>query len=135
MTMGVQAAVLDGENRVLLVRHSYTAGWHLPGGGVSAGETLSQALARELREETGVELTGPVKLHGIFLNTRYSRRDHIAVFLVREFDASRERRPDWEIRETGFFGLDALPPETSRATRARLIEIVQNAPVSEYWLP
>src|SRR3974390_2056559 len=37
MTLGVRAVVLDGENRVFLVKHSYVSGWHLPGGGVHAG--------------------------------------------------------------------------------------------------
>ncbi|MET0606612.1 MAG: NUDIX domain-containing protein, partial [Beijerinckiaceae bacterium] len=64
MTLGTRSIVIDGDNRVFLVRHSYTKGWHLPGGGVEAGETLLQALARELHEEGNIELTGPPKLHG-----------------------------------------------------------------------
>ena len=32
LTMGVRAMVLDGEGRVCLIRHSYVAGWHMPGG-------------------------------------------------------------------------------------------------------
>ena len=51
MTLGVRAVVLDSENRVFLVKHSYVSGWHLPGGGVETGETFREALQRELVEE------------------------------------------------------------------------------------
>ncbi|MDP4594365.1 MAG: NUDIX domain-containing protein [Beijerinckiaceae bacterium] len=134
MTLGVRAVVLDREDRVLLVRHSYIAGWHLPGGGVDAGETLHAAMARELAEETAVTLTAPARLHGIFFSTRFSRRDHVAVYIVRDFDASRPRKPDWEILETGFFAAANLPEGVTKATKSRLMEILDGAPVSEHWL-
>ncbi|HWZ11350.1 MAG TPA: NUDIX domain-containing protein, partial [Xanthobacteraceae bacterium] len=59
LTLGVRGLVIDAERRVFLVKHSYVAGWHLPGGGVEPGETLAAALARELREEGNIELTAP----------------------------------------------------------------------------
>ncbi|WP_159081603.1 NUDIX domain-containing protein [Nocardioides sediminis] len=51
--------MLDGEGRVLLARHRINEGttvWVGPGGGVEDGETLVEALARELSEETGLVL-------------------------------------------------------------------------------
>src|SRR5216117_815513 len=77
MTLGVRALVIDESGRIFLVKHSYVSGWHLPGGGVEAGETLMQALARELREEGNIEITGPPQLYGVFFNDRASRRDHV----------------------------------------------------------
>ena len=62
---GVRGVVLDGDNKVFLVRHSYVAGWHLPGGGVEVGDFL-EALRRELVEEGRIELTGEPALHGLF---------------------------------------------------------------------
>ncbi len=43
------------------------------------------------------------------------------------------KRPDREIAETGFFPLDAPPPETTPATRARLAEIQNGLPPSPTW--
>ena len=85
MTLGVRALIIDEEGRIFLVKHSYVSGWHLPGGGVEAGETLGEALARELREEGNIEITAPPRLHGLFFNTQTSRRDHVAAYVVRDF--------------------------------------------------
>jgi len=61
--VGVGAVVLDGE-RVLLVKRGHAplkGEWSLPGGGVETGETLEQAVAREVLEETGVVIeVGPI---------------------------------------------------------------------------
>src|SRR5450631_2362687 len=55
MTLGVRAVVVDGDDRVFLVRHSYVSGWYLPGGGVETGETFLDALSRELIEEGRIQ--------------------------------------------------------------------------------
>lgn len=122
MTLGVRAIVLDDGNNVFLVRHTYVPGWHLPGGGVEAGEALEEALAKELREEGNIEMTERPHLVGVYFNRRISRRDHVAVYVVRNFRQSAPRLPDREIAECGFFSLDSLPETTTASTRQRLAE-------------
>ncbi len=85
MTLGARAMVFDGEGRVFLVKHSYVPGWHMPGGGVEKGETLLTALERELREEGNIEVSEPPVLHAVYFNKRISRRDHVALYIVRQF--------------------------------------------------
>ena len=133
LTLGVRALVIDDSGRIFLVKHSYVSGWHLPGGGVEPGETLIDALIRELREEGNLEPTAPPMLHGMFFNDSLSPRNHVAVFVVRDFRKLGEPVPDYEIIAHGFFGLDELPDDTTAATRARIIEVVGGAPVTERW--
>jgi ADP-ribose pyrophosphatase YjhB (NUDIX family) len=133
MTLGVRAMVLSQDNRIFLVRHSYVPGWHMPGGGVEAGETLEEALAKELREEGNITLTGRAVLLGVYLNRRASARDHVAVYVVRDFVQSAPHVPDREIVETGFFPLDALPEGTTQSTRKRIREGLEGAPLPQEW--
>ena len=132
-TLGVRALVIGPDGRIFLVKHSYVAGWHLPGGGVEPGETLIDALIRELREEGNLEPTAPPRLHGMFFNDHLSPRNHVAVFVVRDFRQIGPPVPNCEIIAHGFFGLDALPNDTTAATRARIIEIVGGVPPTERW--
>ena len=99
MTLGVRGVVLDADNRIFLVRHSYVSGWHLPGGGVEVGESFLEALRRELMEEGRIELTAEPALHGLFFNSHVSRRDHVAVYVIRQF--RQDRLPDAEPRNRG----------------------------------
>jgi ADP-ribose pyrophosphatase YjhB (NUDIX family) len=133
MTLGVRAVVLDGDNRVFLVKHSYVSGWHLPGGGVEVGETFADALRRELVEEGRIELTGEPALQGVFLNSQVSRRDHVAVYLVRQFRQDRLPEPNREIIACGFFDVEALPAETTTGTRLRISEVLEGKPRMATW--
>jgi 8-oxo-dGTP pyrophosphatase MutT (NUDIX family) len=133
MTLGVRAVVLDAENKVFLVRHSYITGWYLPGGGVDLGETMEQAMRRELKEEGDIDLTGDAVLHGIFLNSHVSRRDHVAVYVVRQFKQDRLPAPNHEIVECGFFAVSALPEGTTHGTRLRIAEVLDSKPPTAKW--
>jgi 8-oxo-dGTP pyrophosphatase MutT (NUDIX family) len=133
LTLGARGMVLDAEGRVFLVKHTYTEGWHLPGGGVEAGETLLDALSRELAEEGNIEMTAPPVLHGIYFHPIYSKRDHIAVFVVRDFRQTSPPKPNREILEHGFFPVNALPPGTTAGSRARIAEVTEGRPAAERW--
>ena len=133
MTLGVRAVVLDRDNRVFLVKHSYVAGWHLPGGGVETGETFRHALQRELEEEGRIELTGEPALHGLFFNSHVSRRDHVAVYLVRYFRQDRLPEPNREIIASGFFEAGALPADTTEGTRLRISEVLEGREPITTW--
>ncbi|WP_407117378.1 NUDIX domain-containing protein [Bradyrhizobium sp. LMG 9283] len=133
MTLGVRAVVLDPDDRVFLVRHSYVSGWYLPGGGVDLGEAMEEALRRELKEEGDIDLTGAAVLHGIFLNSHVSRRDHVAVYVVRQFRQDRPPEPNREIVECGFFAITALPEGTTPGTRRRIAEVLDGKPLIATW--
>lgn len=124
MTLGVRGLVLDRDNKVFLVKHSYVSGWHLPGGGVEVGETFLEALRRELIEEGRIELTDEPPLHGLFFNIHVSPRDHVAVYVVRQFRQDRLPEPNHEIAECGFYDAAALPAETTKGTRLRIAEVL-----------
>ena len=133
LTLGVRAVVLDADNRVFLVRHSYMPGWHLPGGGVEPGESVRAALAHELAEECNIVLDGEPTLHGIYFNNHSTERDHVAVYVVRAFHQTGPRGADWEIVETGFFPVDGLPEGCVRATRERIAEALGGAAIPDIW--
>ena len=133
MTLGVRAVVLDGDDRVFLVKHSYVSGWHLPGGGVEVGETFREALRRELAEEGRIELAGEPPLHGLFLNSHVSRRDHVAVYVIRQFRQDRLPEANHEIVACGFFDATALPEETTRGTRLRIAEVLEGREPAATW--
>jgi ADP-ribose pyrophosphatase YjhB (NUDIX family) len=133
LTLGVRGLVIDGQGRVFLVKHTYVSGWHLPGGGVEPGETVVDALARELKEEGNIELAAAPTQFGIYFQPAVSKRDHVVLFVVREFCQPAPPVPDQEIMAHGFFPRDALPPDTTRATRARIAEVITGITASPRW--
>jgi ADP-ribose pyrophosphatase YjhB (NUDIX family) len=133
MTLGVRAILLK-EDRVLLVRHSYLPGWYFPGGGVEAGETVADALTREIAEEAGASLTGPAELFGIYRNSEANRRDHVALFVCRQWTSDAAFRvPNLEIAALDLFPVEDLPPDTTQATRSRLHEVLSGEPPAADW--
>ncbi len=133
MTLGVRAMLLK-DGQVVLVRHTYVPGWYFPGGGVEAGESFGEALAREMAEEAGAFLTGPAELFGLYRNAHADVRDHVALFVCRDWEQRGALAlPNREIVASELFPLDALPAETNPGTRARLREVMGGEPPSRDW--
>jgi 8-oxo-dGTP pyrophosphatase MutT (NUDIX family) len=135
LTLGARAVLLEGRT-VLLVRQTYLPGWHFPGGGIEPGETGEAAAAREAMEETGYAVMGRAHFHGLFLNrSEVSNRDHVAVYVWRDFRGQHEFAPNLEIAECGWFPVDALPPDTEEGTALRIREIFERMPPTAEWAP
>lgn len=133
LTLGVRGMVVDAEGRIFLVKHSYISGWHLPGGGVEARESMAEALGRELMEEGNIEILQAPRLFAIYHNRNVSGRDHVALFVIEAFKQSMPPQPNAEIIAHGFFARDALPPDTTAATRERIAEVMDGVTPSEFW--
>lgn len=134
-TIGVRGLVVDEEGRVLLVRHTYgKPTWHLPGGGVKRRETLVEALARELREEVDVAITGPVRLLGTYSNMSEGKSDHVSVYVVDRWERrGADGTRDAEIDAVARFSPTDLPGDTSPGTRRRILEWANEDGTSFDW--
>ena len=132
MTLGVRGMVLDAEGRVLLVRHTYVKGWHMPGGGVEHGETAEVAIARELVEEAGVRLTAPPILVSIHSAHAKFKGDHILFYRIDAWEPCLATSRG-EIAEIGWFSLGGLPDGTTDGTRGRIAEALSGAVRQPLW--
>ncbi len=133
MTLGARAIVVDTEGKVLLVRQTYSRGWIFPGGGVEPRETIEIAVERELQEEAGIALTGPMELLGIYSNEAIFPGDHVAIYVVRGWRQARPFVSNAEIADARFFAIDDLPPDTTEGTRRRIQEMLGRVAKRAAW--
>jgi ADP-ribose pyrophosphatase YjhB (NUDIX family) len=129
----VSAAVVAADASVYLVKRRFSDSWQLPGGAVEANETVADALRRVLSTDYKINITFPPILHGIFLNTEYSNRNYITLFVVRDFLQENPLPLKSDVVEHGFFRNDCLPSNTTSTTRARLAELFDRHPVEGRW--
>lgn len=105
-TIGVGGVVIDRE-RVLLVKLTYGhKGWILPGGYVKSTETIGQAVKREVREETGLDVE-PTQIVSVRSRTDQGKCDIYVAFLVKIMGG--ELKPDREeISDLKYFTLEEM---------------------------
>ncbi len=118
----VDAVVENAKGQVLLIeRKNPPPGWALPGGFVDPGETLEEAVARELKEETGLTARRVVQFHSYSDPERDPRHHTVStVYLVRA--DGRPRAAD-DAARARFFGPDRLPKEIAFDHREILADV------------
>lgn len=131
-TLGVRGVACDEAGQVMLIKHTYLPGWHLPGGGVERGETAPEAIAREMAEEAGIEAAETPAIFALYSNHANFAGDHIALYRFGVWKPCTPR-PGNEIAARGFFDPANLPDGTTQATHRRLAEMFAGAPVSGVW--
>ncbi|WP_108661706.1 NUDIX domain-containing protein [Acuticoccus kandeliae] len=136
VTLGVRCVLIDTEERVLLVRHTYSKGWHFPGGGVDPGESTREAAVRELREETGIVMAAMPDFFGLYWNRSLAQRDHVAVYVSRghpAVDPALVSPQASEIAEVRLASIHDLPEGLTGPTERRFAELLTGADRSEIW--
>ena len=124
-------ALVEREGKVVLVRHSYATGWHLPGGGVKRGEPPDKAVLRELKEELGLTWASEPEFIGIYTRKAWPATNVIALYRVRE--ARFDFKPSLEIREIVLADPTSPPLGTLPGVRRRLLESTGAAPKDPFW--
>jgi 8-oxo-dGTP pyrophosphatase MutT (NUDIX family) len=114
---GAYAVIFDDVGRVLFCHRRDCDFWNLPGGGVESGEAPWQAVVREVREETGLEVE-VVRLAGLYSWTAID--EVIYSFVCRVIGGVLLTHTD-ETDDARYFSLDDLPANTflEHAARAR----------------
>ena len=118
--IGVYALVFD-DGRVLLAHRSDIDWWNLPGGGMEVGETVEEAMRREVREETGLEVQIE-RLVGIY--SKPQKQEVVLTFRCQVIGG--ELQATEESRACSYFPPDALPHNTLPKHRERIMDALLN---------
>jgi 8-oxo-dGTP pyrophosphatase MutT (NUDIX family) len=131
LRVSVNAFILDDAGRVLLQRRSDNGNWNMPGGGLELGESLSEALKREVCEETGLEVT-ILRYVGVYsdpASTSLAYPDGRVVHYIAHVLECRVTggvlQHDHESLALGWFDPNDLPEPFSPQHRPRIADALQ----------
>ncbi len=121
VTLGVRGICCNlDNNNILLVKHTYSKDWALPGGGVEVGESIEKALQREFKEEVGFDCVD-VSVLDTYYNFTVSKRDHVIIYLINSWKKiEKHDQPKYEISHSNWFALNNLPENMTPCTRYAL---------------
>ena len=109
------SALIFEEGRVLLARRRDIDWWNLPGGGMEVGETVDEALRREVAEETGLEVEVE-QLVGVY--SKPQKQEIVLTFRCHITGGTLTATE--ETRECRYFAPEALPTNTLPKHRQRI---------------
>jgi len=118
-------AVLERDGSYLLARRADIGWWNLPGGGLEYDEAVEEGLAREVREEIGVEIT-VVRLVGVYSKPR--KREIVLSFLCHLAPGGAAPTTSEEVSEVGWFAPGALPEPLLPKHRERIEDALLGLP-------
>lgn len=124
-----RAIILNADkSKILLVKNITYQSFHLPGGGIEAGESSQDAVVREVQEELGMNVTVLYSLG----RYAYKKNDkHVEIFVTQT--TSVDFKMQWELDDASWFPLTQLP-ELRKTTRQALRDfLAHNEPVSGTW--
>jgi 8-oxo-dGTP diphosphatase len=121
--VGIAAAARTKDGRWVLIRRADTGTWALPGGTLEWGETLREALSREMEEEAGIPGVVPGRVVGVYSRPDRDPRFHGVTIVVRCDVEAPTRKPmnPVEILDVGLFA-DADVPELAFGMRDMLAD-------------
>lgn len=125
------AVVIIEEGRVLLIQRADFKTWALPGGSVDADESAAQAAIREVREETGLDVT-LTGLIGLYAMPRWIGNTHSAVFSAKVSGGALRPHPG-EAQEAVYFATDDLPPHLNWWHRQPIRDAASGVGGSAVW--
>jgi ADP-ribose pyrophosphatase YjhB (NUDIX family) len=113
---GTAACIFDEQGRILLQKRSDFGLWGLPGGAQDLGESATQAMVREVHEETGLRVE-PVRLTGVYSDPAFGKtltnsdqvQPIVACFKAR-IVGGELRTDSPETLDLDYFAADNLPP-------------------------
>lgn len=128
--IGCRVLAFDGEDRLLLIRHSYgNQSWMAPGGGMHRGEDPLIAAEREFSEELGCPLDDAVLL-GVVTEDLHGARN--VVHVVAGTVGGTPRPDGREVIDTAAFSARDLPENMPRLLRATMQDWVTAAKAARH---
>jgi len=120
----VDVIIEIGHGIILIKRKNPPSGWAIPGGFVDYGESLEDAVIREAKEETGLDIRLKKQFHTYSDPKRDPRHHTISTIYIAT--ASGEPKAGDDAKEVGIFNKDSLPEEIAFDHRQILEDYFDN---------
>ena len=121
-TVSAAAIITNDQREVLLLNHAFRpfSGWGLPGGFVTIHEQPEDAIRREIREETGLELDD------LTMFRVRTIRKHVEILFTAKANGSAEVKSPREIIELGWFNVDSMPENLSSSQKKLVRDVLSS---------